>query len=293
LIWTPTTVERIQQLYPQKNAISDINSFISAANQQPGVSFPLVGPGDNRGGLFIKTDESGNFYVARNDKNPKVFTNPGLNSDGDNDWDDKGKAMVPTTSSFDKVQINVGDLRHIVASLGEELKALRNEVKELKEHQEVPSNPIKTVYDDPLSLENLLTEKKISVRDQMEGMDDKSRSVIQKLLNAADDIRSGKSTLADSAYLQSGPKTTTDTIRMGGNTPSAVLTETVQTEIPSVEELHEMLVKTTKKNKNKDSVLENVANNLSTLIAEALLTNEIKSGALLEETLVAYDKLVR
>jgi hypothetical protein len=54
-----------------------------------------------------------------------------------------------------------------------------------------------------------------------------------------------------------------------------------------------MLVKTTKKlSTKKTTALESLADSISDLIAENLLTNEISSSKILAETMETYKKLV-
>ena len=272
LLWQPTTIQNLMALYPQKTAISDINTVISAANQQPGVPFPLVGPGDKRGEIFVKSDNSGNFYLAHGDKNPKVFVNPAKVSPEDANWDAPGKVSVPVTSSFQKPQINTTDLRHIVASMAEELETLKKEVKSLRETREITESE---------TSKRSLIEKKLSLEQRMESMDDKSKAVIQKLIGAAQQLRTGSANIADSKE----------------TTSSTVLTEEVEVKPKAIKvsttKLHEMLVKTTAKlNSNRTEVLEQLADNISTLIAENLLTNEIASTEFLKETVMSYKKLV-
>lgn len=273
LLWQPVTIEKIMSLYPQRSAISDVNTVISASNQQPGVPFPLVGPGDKRGEMFVKTDNSGNFYLAQGDKNPKVFVNPSASSD-DANWDAPGKVSIPTTSSFDKPQINTTDLRHIVSSMAEEIKQLKQELKSLKEGKEELTEGV-------ASNRRELLEKKMTISQQMEGMDDKSKEVIQRLLGAAQQLRTGAA-IVDA---KTAP------------VASSILTEDVKPETKAVKistnKLHEMLLKTTKKlNSNKTEVLETLADNISNLIAENLLTNEIGSSAYLKQTMNTYKKLI-
>lgn len=271
LLWQPIALDKVMSLYPQKTAISDVNTVISAANQQPGVPFPLVGPGDKRGEMFVKTDDAGNFFLAQGDKNPKSFVNP--SGEGQNM---STVASVPTTSSFQKPQIGT-DLRHIVSAMAEDIKQLQQELKSLKESKAPiveAAHPVDR---------RLLLEKKMSLAQQMEGMDDKSKDVIQKLLGVAQQLRSGSSHIVDAK----------------AEPVSNVLTEEVVTaDSPkatkiSTGKLHEMLLKTTKKlNVHKTDALESLADNISNLIAETLLTNEISSSAYLKETIDTYKKLV-
>lgn len=284
LMWSPTTLENILSMYPQKNAISDINTAVSAANQQTGVPVALVGPGDERGELFIKTDAKGNFFVAKGDKNPAAYVNPATNQAS-------MARSVPETSSFDKAQINTGDVRHIIAGMAEDIKALRDEVKSLKEAKSVaiPASSVEPLdeADDPLAMDNLLVEK-MNIQKQMEGLDDKSKSVIQKLLNAAEAIRNGQAALLDDVAT---PVAASDT--------NSVLTEsaTAVSHAPAVslDSLHAMLLKTTKslRSDKGNTQLEHLADNISTLIAEGLMNNKINSIPLLQETVAAYKKLVK
>lgn len=283
LMWAPTSVEGILGMYPQKNAISDVNSAISAANQQTGVAVALVGPGDERGEMFIKTDGKGNFYVAKGDKNPAAYVNPATNQD-------TLARSVPETSSFDKPQVNTGDVRHIIAGMAEDIKALRDEVKSLKEAKSVAKPAPETLdeTEDPLAMDNLLVEK-MNIQKQMEGLDDKSKSVIQKLLNAAEAIRNGKAALLDDVSAPAAAATST----------SAMLTESApavsNAPAVSLDSLHAMLLKTTTSlRSNKGNMqLEHLADNISTLIAEGLMNNKINSLPLLQETVAAYKKLVK
>lgn len=286
LMWSPTSVDGILAMYPQQHAVSDVNSAISAANQQSGVPVALVGPGDTRGELFIKTDGQGNFFMAKGDKNPATYTNPAAVSTS-------LVNSVPSTSSFEKAQINTGDVRHIIASMAEDIKALRDEVRSLKEERVAPVQesitiPMATSLEedvDPLAMDNLLVEK-MNIKKQMEGLDDKSKSVIQKLLNAADAIRNGKAALLDDVSTPAEDAST-----------STMLTEDTQIKVPAVslDSLHEMLLKTTKSLRmdKSNTQLEHLADNISTLIAEGLMNNKINSLPLLQETVLAFKKLVK
>ena len=281
LMWSPTTLENVLALYPQQHAISDINSSVSAANQQPDVPVALVGPGDSRGQYFLKTDKQGNFYMAHGDKNPATYVNPAGSG--------SHLASVPTTSSFDKSQINTGDVRHVIETLVADIKALRDEVKTLKE-MKVEHTNIPTVIDeavDPLSMDNLLVEK-VSIKQQMEGLDDKSKSVIQKLLNAAEAIRNGKAALLDDTFEPAVSPTST-------SLTESALSNPIKVPAVSLDSLHEMLLRTTKAlNVNRSSLqMERLADNISTLIAEGLMNDSIKSTKLLQETVAAYKELVK
>jgi hypothetical protein len=141
---------------------------------------------------------------------------------------------------------------------------------------------------DPLSMDNLLVEK-MNIKTQMEGLDDKSKAVIQKLLNAAENIRNGKAALVDDIETPAAPART-----------NSMLTESAPSgpvKIPAVslDSLHNMLLRTTKAlNSNKSNLkLESLANNISTLIAEGLMNNKINSTALLNETVISFKGLVK
>lgn len=283
LMWSPSSVETILSMYPQKSAISDVNTAISAANQQAGVPVALVGPGDERGEFFIKTDGKGNFYMAKGDKNPAAFANPAATV---------AAGVVPSTSSFDKAQINTSDVRHIIAGMAEQIQALRDEVRTLKEAKSTtvaePAVDLEET-EDPLAMDNLLVEK-MNIKKQMEGLDDKSKSVIQKLLNAAEAIRNGQAALLDDV---STPAPAVS------NSTSTMLTESApaETKAPAVSlnSLHEMLLKTTKaiRSDKANTQLEHLADNISTLIAEGLMNNKINSLPLLQETVATFKKLVK
>lgn len=282
LMWRPSSIENILAMYPQQNAISDINSAISAANQQSGVPVALVGPGDNRGETFIKTDAQGNFYVAQGDKNPAAYVNPAASS--------YNAGSVPTTSSFEKPQINTGDVRHIIASMAEDIKSLRDEVRLLKEAK-TASAPvaITETEEDPLSMDNLLVEK-MNIQKQMEGLDDKSKSVIQKLLNAAQAIRNGEAALLDD--VATPPKTANSSTNMSLTEDANYAPKAPEISLNS---LHAMLLKTTVAlGNNRSNVrLEHLADNISTLIAEGLMNDRINSVGLMQETFTAYKELVK
>lgn len=286
LMWSPTSIENILSMYPQKNAISDVNSAISAANQQTGVPVALVGPGDERGEMFIKTDAKGNFFVAKGDKNPAAYVNPATNQA-------LTARSVPETSSFDKAQINTGDVRHIIAGMAEDIKALRDEMRSLKEAKSitVPTTSPEPLdeADDPLAMDNLLVEK-MNIQKQMEGLDDKSKSVIQKLLNAAEAIRNGQAALLDDVSTPAAAS---------NNNTSNMLTESApavsQTPAVSLDSLHAMLLKTTTslRANSGNTQLEHLADNISTLIAEGLMNDRINSLPLLQETVATFKKLVK
>lgn len=163
LNWSPIGFEELKALNPPNKAISDLRIMVAGAIQQPGTSFALVGPGDERGGYFVKADGKGNLFYASASKNPKAFTNPGTNSDGDKDADDKGRTITPDTSP-------------------EAFMNVLNVIKDKVNCLETEINALKT---------QSLTERKIDWNTQMEGMDDKSKAVINRLLSMAKEIREG------------------------------------------------------------------------------------------------------
>jgi hypothetical protein len=164
LNWMPTTFEELKQLNPNKSAISDLKMVISGAVQQPGTSFAVVGPGDNRGtAFFVKASPSGSLFLATPNKNPKAFTNPGLNSDGDNDSeDDLGRTISPnpTPEAF----------MNILTVIKDKISCLEQDITSLKQSS--------------------LTER-MDMTAQIEAMDDRSKSLINKLLSMAKEIREG------------------------------------------------------------------------------------------------------
>jgi cell division protein FtsB len=202
-----------------------------------------------------------------------VFVNPAKTSADDANWDAPGSVNVPVTSSFQKPQINATDLRHIVATMAEDIASLKKEMKSLKETKDITESEV---------AKRSLIEKKLSLEQQMENMDDRSKEVIQKLLGAAQQLRTGTANIMDN-------KT---------SAVSSSLTEEIEPQQKTIKistsKLHEMLLKTTSKLKNnRTENLERLADSISTLIAESLLTNENVSLDLLKETTVNYNKLVK
>lgn len=214
--WRPTTIQQLVALYPKSEAVSDLWMTVHGAGQQPGMAFGLIAPHGTK--YFIKSDKSGNLFMADPDPNPQAFANVGLNPDMDNDAVDDKNGIEPAKP------FNQNSWRVLPSKL---------ESKETEFGKE-------DVHFNESIEESRMDLSKIE--------DEKTRKVVEKLYAEADELRK--------------------------KAKEETLTESKE-ETVSVKKLNGMLLQAQSQvNSSAGAVYEAVADELSDLIAEALLSNK-------------------
>jgi hypothetical protein len=218
--WRPTTVQQLIALYPKAQAVSDLYMVLHGAAQQPGMAFGLLAPHGTK--YFVKSDKTGNLFMADPDSNPKAFANVGLNPDFDEDSIDDKTGVAPAKP----FQTN----SHRVLPTRLESKATEFGVEDV-------------------NFSEALEESRIPL-EKIE--DKKTRDVIERLYKEADELR------------KKAEEEKTDK-----------LTEAIKEGSISLKKLNKMLMQAqTRINTPQGDIFEAVADELSGLIAEALLTNK-------------------
>lgn len=216
--WRPTTVQQLSALYPKTQAVSDLWMTLHGAAQQPGMAFGLLAPHGTK--FFVKSDKSGQLFMADPDPNPKAFANPGLNPDFDGDKDD--------------------------ASGAEPAKPFNQ-----NSHRVIPT---KFEGKEEFGVDVNFNELSESRMDVTKIEDEKTRKVVEKLYAEADALRAkDKEEKKDSLNESSNVKEETYTLK----------------------QLSTMLMKAqTQVTNTRNKLYEAVAEELSDIIAEALLGNK-------------------